>query len=97
MTTVGVTDEDNSEQSGDIIIYESVTTNSTLVKIKNAPIGEQLWYSLFDITGHLIRKEKFYLNSFEIFANEINAGIYFFRIETQSEMIGKGKIMLLQK
>ena len=77
MTTVGVTDEDNSEQSGDIIIYESVTTNSTLVKIKNAPIGEQLWYSLFDITGHLIRKEKFYLNRFEIFANEFNAGIYF--------------------
>ncbi len=87
----------SSQPSGNIIIYESISTNSTIVAIKNAPAGKQLWYSLFDITGRLIKNEKFYHYQFELLADEFNAGIYFFRLETKSDIIGNGKLIFLKK
>ena len=87
----------NSQPSGNIVIFESISANSTIVNIKNAPAGKQLWYSVYDITGRLIKNEKFYHHQFEILADEFNAGIYFFRIETQSDILGKGKLIFLKK
>jgi hypothetical protein len=94
--TVNLTPGNHSQPLGNLIIHRSVSTTTINVSLKNAPVGKQLWFTIYDIAGKEIRKEKMNQSQFEIVSAEFNAGLYFFTIEINESILEKGKIVLLK-
>jgi hypothetical protein len=94
--TVNLTPGNNSQPHGNLVVYMSVSTTTVNVSLKNAPVGKEMWYTIYDIVGRKIRKEKMNQSQFEILSAEFNAGLYFFTIEINESIFEKGKIVLLK-
>lgn len=54
---------------------------------------QQLFFNVFDLSGKLVRSERFDAPKFEFYRKNLPAGMYVYKIETNGLLISTGKIM----
>ena len=51
-------------------------------------------FSLYDVNGRLIRQESFTKNRFEFSRNQLPAGLYFYHLEADGQLLNSGKLLV---
>jgi hypothetical protein len=55
---------------------------------------KEVQFSLFDALGNKVQSESFEGNIYPFKKNNVPAGIYFFRMETQGQLLTAGKVII---
>lgn len=78
----------------EVMIYPNPFTQSTKIEVKNE-VYETLRLSIYDISGKEIRQEEaFYDNQIELHRGNLQAGVYFYRLIGDKQMLSSGKIIV---
>lgn len=66
---------------------------STVFEIEGKDYKD-LTFSLYDLQGKLIRRERHNSAKFEVYRNNLTAGIYFYTIRSREQIINTGKLLV---
>ena len=77
-----------------VIVYPNPFSERADFEIENAPLSKESKFSLYDLSGKLIRTEMFYGTKFEFIRQNISAGLYVFKIENDGVRIATGKLVV---
>jgi uncharacterized repeat protein (TIGR01451 family) len=56
--------------------------------------GKELTFSLFDVTGRMVKSQKFIGNKYDFNRNQLPSGMYIFKLESEGKQIGNGKVLI---
>jgi Secretion system C-terminal sorting domain len=78
-----------------IAAYPNPTSNHAVLELLDDSGATTLKkFQLFNATGQLLRQATFTRNRYEWKRNELNAGLYWFRVEQSGQTIGTGCIVI---
>ena len=75
-------------------VYPNPFTEQATFEIENGPLSKENYFSLYDMSGKLVRTEIFYGDKFEFVRHNITSGLYVFKIENDGIRIATGKLMV---
>lgn len=75
-------------------VYPNPFTEQATFEIENGPLSKENKFSLYDISGKLVRTEMFYGDKFEFVRQNITSGLYVFKIENDGVRIATGKLVV---
>ncbi len=67
---------------------------SALFEIKSDRILGKVNFLLLDPTGRVLRMESFYGNYFDLYRKDLSAGMYYFQLITDGQIINSGKLVI---
>lgn len=77
----------------ELAVYPNPTFATATVRIKSiSPVHGDM--RLFDIQGRQIKVQPFHTNTFDLDATGMPPGVYFFRLDSNGEIIGSGKLIV---
>ena len=86
---------DKPEQSDiKVKVYPNPFSEQATFEIDNAPLSKESRFSLYDMSGKLIRSQMFYGDKFTFIRHDISNGLYMFKIENDGIRIATGKLMV---
>lgn len=99
---VGIKEIRMNKSSATIITYPNPFTSQALVSIKANSAeyaNEKIQFQLFDVSGRLLQTNSHTLNQygyceFYVEREYYPAGIYFYQVTTQKNVLGKGKLVI---
>lgn len=91
--TVSV-DEPISRYGVEIKVQPNPFVESAIFEVLTQNAVEKVDFELYDVTGRLIRKEKFSGKRFEFKRQTLNAGLYFYKVAADGRRINSGKILI---
>lgn len=74
-------------------VYPNPFTDEATFELKSDVNFQNLTFTLFDVTGRMVRKSEFSGNTFTLRKDDMTAGMYVFRIEAEGVLISTGKIV----
>lgn len=77
----------------EIKIYPNPFNETVTLEIKGFE-GKVLTFTLFDITGRLVRSQQFIGNKYDFNRNQLPSGMYIFKLESEGKQIGSGKMLV---
>lgn len=76
----------------DVKIYPNPFSVETNIEIKGISIEEGT-FKLFDVAGRLLHSQEMNSNIFTFSKKDLRAGMYFFTIENNGQLISSGKLI----
>jgi hypothetical protein len=67
---------------------------SAMFEIKSDRLLGKVNFLLLDPTGRVLRMESFYGNYFELYRKDLSAGMYYFQLITDGQIINSGKLVI---
>jgi hypothetical protein len=75
-------------------VYPNPFSSTATIELKtSSPVSEQQ-FELYDATGRMIRSRLVSGSSFEVSREDLQAGIYFFRLFSEGRFVASGKMIL---
>jgi len=84
--------EDTEIGGNSVLIYPNPTAISAIVEILNSETNNSI-LSIYDVLGHIVF-EKILTSKTDVINFNIPDGIYFYKVEKEKFIIGKGKIVI---
>lgn len=92
-TDVGIFNPD--EMNSDVVIYPNPFFTSATIQLTNGNnLGQKHTFELYDIVGRVIKKIEFSGLQTEIKRDELQSGIYLWRITDKTTVIENGKLVI---
>lgn len=85
--------EHSSSEESWIHFYPNPFSNNAILEIKDFKIDNSVLY-LFDITGREVLKKEIKNQFTEIQKGNLNPGMYFYKVVSEDNLIGSGKIII---
>lgn len=76
-----------------ITAYPNPFVDAVQIEIKGARVKKGL-FSLFDLSGRLLRQEHFSGNFLRVFRNDLAKGMYVYKLEAEGQLLNTGKIIV---
>lgn len=74
-------------------VYPNPVKNVATFQLENWQ-GDQVGLQLYDVHGRVLLSDRFNGNTYELKRRSLPAGLYFFRLESNGDLIGTGKLMM---
>ncbi len=81
----------------EIKIYPNPVLQFATFELESPLIHPPLDFEVYDVAGKLVRSERFYETKFIFNRGELSAGMYFYRISSENQLISTGKIITTSK
>lgn len=75
-------------------VFPNPFSDQTTVRLKQNGDGSEKRFSLYDPQGNMIRTETFAGQAFQLYRSGLNAGLYFFRLQTADGKQATGKLIV---
>lgn len=77
----------------DIKVYPNPVSQFATFELEGASIHPPLDFYIYDVAGRLVRSERFYDMTFTFDRGNLPAGMYFYQITTENQLVSTGKII----
>ncbi len=77
-----------------ITVQPNPFANVATIKIEGPATGKTLNFKVYDITGKLVRSDRFNANHFDFHRGGLAPGMYLYRIQSEGLVLGSGKILV---
>ena len=77
-----------------ITVQPNPFANVATIKIEGPATGKTLNFEVYDITGKLVRSNRFTENHFDFHRGGLAPGMYLYRIQSEGFVLGSGKILV---
>lgn len=64
------------------------------IKIEGLQTGKTFNFDVYDITGKLVKSERFTENHFDFHRGSLAPGMYLYRLQSEGQLLGSGKILV---
>ncbi len=78
----------------EIKVYPNPFKETVTIEISEGYENEEVIFSLFDVTGRLVRSQQFIGNKYDFYRNQLPSGLYIFKLESEGKQIGSGKMLV---
>jgi len=77
-----------------ITVHPNPFATVATIKIEGPATGKTLNFEVYDITGKLVRSNRFIENHFDFHRGGLAPGMYFYRVQSEGFVLGSGKILV---
>lgn len=77
-----------------ITVHPNPFATVATIKIEGPATGKTLNFEVYDITGKLVRSDRFTENHFDFHRGGLAPGMYLYRIQSEGFVLGSGKILV---
>lgn len=84
--------EDVLQEGMSVQVAPNPFNDFATIEVTGADESKLLNFILYDVTGKILRQEQFTRNRFTIHRNSLAAGMYFYQIQVDGQLLNAGKM-----